>query len=235
MSRRKKAPKKSHSIMVLDRSGSMGLIKQDTEGGFNALIEELQKDGAENVFVTLVQFDTDHETVYSQRPVVDVPKLNLQPRGLTALLDGVGEAIKRAEKFVRKGDNVVVTILTDGGENASREYSRDQILALIDEKRKDDWEFNFIGAGPNSWSGATLLGIDHSHTINYSGTGEDTHKVFRAAALSHVSKMRGGTSSYVATASALKTELEEDANINVNHAQIFVGGRPRRGSGKNLK
>src|SRR4051794_10171001 len=115
MSRRKKAPKKSHVIMVLDRSGSMSSIKSDTEGGFDSMIEELRKSAEGETLVTLVQFDTEHETVYEQKFLADVPKLTLKPRGGTALLDGVGEAIRRAEKFVRKGDNVAVTILTDGG------------------------------------------------------------------------------------------------------------------------
>lgn len=236
MGRRKKAPKKSHSIMVLDRSGSMVSIKKDTEGGFDTLIESLRDEGAE-AFVTLVQFDTVHDTVYEQKELDKVPKLKLVPRGATALLDGVGEAIRRAEKFVRKGDNVVVTILTDGGENSSREYSKKSLTKLMDEKRKDGWEFNFIGAGPSAWSGADLLGIGHTHTINYSGSAVDTAKVFRAAALSNVSKMHGGTSSYVATASALKAELEDTSvpDIQLPDAQVDFATPRRRGSGKNLK
>src|SRR3954466_6985626 len=101
MSRRRKAPKKSHVVLVLDRSGSMSSIKADTEGGFNTMIDELRKSAAEGTTVTLVQFDTEHETVYEQKALADVPKLDLKPRGATALLDGVGEAIKRAEKFVK--------------------------------------------------------------------------------------------------------------------------------------
>jgi hypothetical protein len=140
-----------------------------------------------------------------------VPKLDLLPRGGTALLDGVGEAIRRGEKFIRKGDNVAVTILTDGGENSSREYSKETVTALMDEKRKDEWEFNFLGAGPHAWAGAGLLGIAHSHTINYSGSGAHTHDAFAAAALSNSVKMRGGSSSYATSATALKSALEFDA------------------------
>src|SRR5687767_7247965 len=141
MGRRSKASKKSHSIVVLDRSGSMSSIKNDTEGGFNEFIAELRKGAASDTYVTLVQFDTVHDTLYEQKPVSDVPNLKLVPRGATALMDGVGEAIRRAEKFVRSGDNVVVTILTDGGENSSREYSKEALTKLMDEKRDDGWEF----------------------------------------------------------------------------------------------
>jgi secreted protein with Ig-like and vWFA domain len=231
MGRRRKAPKKSHSIMVLDRSGSMSSIKEDTEGGFNEFIKSLRE--TDNTFVTLVQFDTRYDTVYEQKPVADVPKLSLRPRGGTALRDGVGEAIRRAEKFVRPGDNVVVTILTDGGENSSREYSQEAITRLMDEKREDGWEFNFIGAGVHAWGGAQMLGIAHSHTINYSGAGDDTHDVFAAAAMSNIAKTRGLTSSYTESAPLLKAQLEAGHQPDV---QINIGAAPRRrGSGKNLK
>jgi len=230
MGRRKKATKKSHVIMVLDRSGSMSSIKKDTEGGFDSMIDELRKSAEGETLVTLVQFDTEHETVYEQKALADVPKLSLKPRGGTALLDGVGEAIKRAEKFVNAGDNVAVTILTDGGENSSREYSKEAVTALMDEKREDGWEFNYLGAGPQAWAGAGLLGIGHAHTINYSGNPADHAVAFRAAALSNVEKTRGGTSSYLATTPELKSSLEASAGSDVTLPEVninILGARPR--------
>jgi hypothetical protein len=223
--------------MVLDRSGSMSSIKNDTEGGFNEFIAELRKGAASDTYVTLIQFDTEYDTVYEQKPVSDVPKLKLVPRGATALRDGVGEAIRRAEKFVRSGDNVVVTILTDGGENSSREFSQDAIQKLMDEKREDGWEFNFIGAGVSAWGGAQMLGIAHSHTINYSGTGVHTHDAFAAAAASNVAKTRGLSSSYLEASPVLKAQLEDDAgSVTPPPVQVNIGVAPRRrGSGKNLK
>lgn len=238
MARRRKAPKKSHVIVVLDRSGSMSSIKSDTEGGFDSMIEELRTSAEGETLVTLVQFDTEHETVYAQKTLDDVPKLILKPRGRTALLDGVGEAIKRAEKFVNKGDNVAVTILTDGGENSSREYSKEAVTALMDEKREDGWEFNFVGAGPAAWSGAGLLGIGDSHTINYSGSGAATADAFTALAASNASKTRGGSSSYLASAPELKSRLETEANAQPGvQINIAPGAFPprKRGSGKDLR
>lgn len=229
MSRRKKAPTKSHVVMVLDRSGSMSSIQKDTEGGFDAMIKTLRDESASDTFVTLVQFDTQHETVYEQKPVGDVPNLSLKPRGGTALLDGVGEAIKRAEKFVRKGDNVAVTILTDGGENSSVEYSKDAITKLMDEKREEGWEFNFLGAGPASWQGASMLGIAHTHTINYSGAGLDNSVAFAAAAMSNVEKTRGRSSSYLTSSPELKAQLESSAD-QLPEVNIQIGAIRPQGS-----
>jgi len=235
MSRRKKAPKKSHVVVVLDRSGSMARIASDTVGGFNSFIKQLREDAAPNTFVTLVQFDTVHDTVYAQKPLADVPGLEFLPRGGTALLDGVGIAISRVEKFARKGDNVAVTIITDGGENSSVGYSKEAVTALIDTKREDGWEFNFLGAGPASWSGATMLGIGHAHTINYAGDAHSHGLAFTAAATSNVAKTRGRSSSYVESTPMLKAQLEGEAG-SVPDVQITIGAPPRRrGSGRNLK
>lgn len=239
MSRRKKAPKKSHLGVVLDRSGSMGNIALETKQGFDQMIEKLREEAATDTFVTLVQFDTEIETVYEQKALADVPELVFVPRGMTALLDGVGEAIRRMEKFVRAGDNVAITIMTDGGENSSHEFSKDAVTALMDEKRKDGWEFNFLGAGPGSWNGAQLLGIGHAHTINYAGDGHSHAVAFDALALSSVAKTRGRSSSYLTSAAALKSDLEATA-----HPAIIAGaddvstthvGNRRRGSGRLTK
>lgn len=244
MSRRKKAPKKSHIGVVLDRSGSMQSMALETEQGFDRMIEKTREGAEGDTYVTLVQFDTDIDTVYSQRHVNDVPKCTLIPRGGTSLFDGIGEAIRRMEKFVRKGDNVLITIMTDGGENSSQEYHKKTINELMDSKRKDGWDFNFLGAGPAAWQGAEMLGIRRDFAINYAGNPVQQDAAFAAVAASNVAKTRGLESSYTASALSLKTELENDtdwvpdaqAGVQINIAPQPLG-KPirRRGSGKNLK
>ena len=85
-------PQHSLIAVLLDRSGSMESIKSDTEGGFNAFIAEQRKEPLD-IRVTLAQFDTDYDVVYANRPVQDVPPLELQPRGMTALYDALGKLI----------------------------------------------------------------------------------------------------------------------------------------------
>ena len=118
-------PQRTLIAVLLDRSGSMECVKSDTEGGFNAFIDE-QRGEPGDARVTLAQFDTDYEVVYANRPIADVPPLALQPRGGTALYDALGRLITDvgAELAALPEDErpgtVVVVVLTDGHENSSR-------------------------------------------------------------------------------------------------------------------
>lgn len=85
----------THIYLLLDRSGSMQSIKTDTEGGFAAFVEEQKRTDGE-CRVTLAQFDNHYDVVYADRPIADVPPLELQPRGSTALLDAMGKLITDA-------------------------------------------------------------------------------------------------------------------------------------------
>lgn len=119
-------PNLTHLYFLLDRSGSMQSIKDDTEGGFDAFIAE-QRSQPGDCRVTLAQFDDRYEEVYQDVPVADVPPLSLSPRGSTALLDSIGRLLGEAggrlaalPEHERPGV-VIVGIMTDGHENSSRE------------------------------------------------------------------------------------------------------------------
>lgn len=249
MGRRKKkdASVSNHVIVVQDRSGSMGSRVEETISGFNQFIQELKEKGAGSTFVTLVQFDTRVAVLYSEKPLAEVPELNsttYSVQGMTALNDAVAQAITRTEGKVKEGDNVAVTIMTDGGENSSQEYPStpeglERIRALIGRKEADGWEFNYLGAGPASWAGAQSLGIASSHTINYGNAAEDHQVAFRAAAMSNVAKTRGLTSSYAASTPLLKADLESKAgyvdpsNLTVDPGLTVVP--TPRGSGRRVR
>lgn len=154
-------------LMILDRSGSMSPLADDTVGGFNAFIEQQKKEPGD-ALVTLLLFDHNHETVFSAQPIGSVEALTTKkyiPGGNTALLDAVGRGVCDLERaLVSMGDGrpgkVIVVIMTDGRENASREYKREQIQKLVQEKSKNyGWSFLFLGANVDAFAEAGHIGV----------------------------------------------------------------------------
>ena len=151
--------------LVIDRSGSMQSIKKDAEGGVNAFVEQQAKEPGE-ASLTLVQFDTEYEFLHRGVPIGKVPKYELVPRGMTALLDAVGRAINETGERLAKIDErdrpglVVFVIMTDGLENSSVEFSNEQVKQMIEEQQtKYNWHFTFLGADQNAFDEAGKLGI----------------------------------------------------------------------------
>lgn len=152
-------------VVILDRSGSMENIARDMEGGFNSMIREQRaQEGTCNV--TLVQFDSEEiETVYTGKPVGEVPPLVLSPRGGTPLLQAVGQTITQVETVLahlpedQRPEQVMVLIITDGQENTSREFTRDQVKTLVERKTKEGWAFVYLGANVDAFAESGSLGI----------------------------------------------------------------------------
>lgn len=175
--------------VVLDRSGSMGIVQNDTKGGFDAFVQEQAKSPVEAV-LTLVQFDTIYEFVHESKPIKNVPPLDFQPRGATALLDALGRAITETGKRLKDMDEakrperVVFVIITDGEENSSHEYKREQILDMIKHQREAyKWEFVFLGANQDSFAQAGSIGIPINTTMNYGQNKAGVKGMFAATAL----------------------------------------------------
>jgi Mg-chelatase subunit ChlD len=152
-------------VVVLDRSGSMESIKNDMIGGFNTFIAEQKKLPGE-CLVTLTQFDTEYDIVYSGKPLKDVPGLELVPRGSTALLDAVGRTINdvgarlKATAEDQRPERVLFVIVTDGQENVSHEFTITAINQMVTHQRdKYKWEFVYLGANQDSFAEAQKLGI----------------------------------------------------------------------------
>lgn len=159
--------------VLLDRSGSMEAIKSDTEGGFNAFIDAQRKDPLD-VRVTLAQFDTQYDVVYANRPVRDVPPLDLQPRGMTALYDAVGRLITdvgselSALPEAERPGKVTVVVLTDGHENSSREWTHQAVGEAIRRQERDyAWEFVFLGANMDAVAIGQRLGFAPDRSMTY--------------------------------------------------------------------
>lgn len=170
-------------VFILDRSGSMSGLEQDTIGGFNSMLEKQRKEPGEAV-VSTVLFDHENQVIHDRVAIADVPKLTDREyfvRGNTALLDAVGGAIHHIgniHKYARKEDvpeKTLFVITTDGMENASRRYSYDRVKQMIErQKERFGWEFIFLGANIDAAKEAKRFGIDASMVANYHSDSEGT-------------------------------------------------------------
>jgi len=193
----------THLYFLLDRSGSMQSIKTDTEGGFAAFIEE-QRRAVGECRVTLAQFDDQYEIVFADTPVADVGRLDLQPRGSTALLDAMGRLITEAGAALaalpedQRPGSVVVAIMTDGLENASREWTHPAVKALVEQQTTAyQWQFLYMGADQDAIDVGTGLGVGAAHMVSYT---------------------RGNVDKVMAASSAKVSDLRRDRSVDASAA-----------------
>ena len=179
----------THITVILDRTGSMESIRDDIIGGFNAFLEEQQKLPGKAT-MTLVQFDSQdpYEVLCRFAPVSEAPKLDRKvyvPRASTPLLDAIGRGINDLEASIGSMDKkarplkVVLAIVTDGQENASREFNKAQIVKMIEEKtKKNDWQFVFLSSDLNAIRDAEAYGIDMQMSLAYVKDSQGTRNAF---------------------------------------------------------
>lgn len=176
-------------IVVLDRSGSMELIKNDTIGGFNTFLEE-QKKIKGKAKMSLILFDDQYEVVFVNKDIKEVKKLDdntFVPRGWTALLDAVGKTINEnhglinSKKGKDKPEKVVFVIITDGQENNSKEYTKESVFKMINEmKTNENWKFMFLGANQDAINEAGQYGIDAGSSLTYSADSKGVQSSYNA-------------------------------------------------------
>jgi uncharacterized protein YegL len=172
-------------LFVLDESGSMESIKKETITGLNEQIQELRKTSNIKTYVSLVKFSGSVDTLYWNRPLEEVLELTNEtytPNGATAMLDAVGISVNRLRNETTVKDNDVsylVVIVSDGAENASREYTWDMVRELI-TKCKDDkaWTVTYLGANQDLTQVRQSLNIDIGNTLSYITTGTGTQYAF---------------------------------------------------------
>ena len=163
-------------ITIIDRSGSMQPLKSDVDGAFDAFVSDQLKVPSE-ARLTLVQFDSDVETLFVAKPLVEVPRMNLVPRGMTALLDAIGTTLSVQQQRIQReswAELVIVVIATDGCENASREYSRPAIVSMVKDAEARGWKFIYLASNQDAFHAARDLGssaqYSMSHDANALGT-----------------------------------------------------------------
>lgn len=166
-------------IFILDESGSMSPLKDDTIGGFDSFIEKQKKEAGE-CKVTTVLFNNAVYKIHDAVDINEVTSLDISytPMGTTALLDAIGTTID--EVGIRLANTpeeerpgkVLVVITTDGYENASKEYTQDMVKRMIQlQQNTYNWTFMFLGADIDAKQVGGSYGISHSHTYTKSAGG----------------------------------------------------------------
>lgn len=148
-------PRDTDIIVILDRSGSMETMKFDMLGGLWQFVKD-QKAVKGNAYFTLVQFNSEWELVYDSVNIQEVDVLELEPRGNTALLDAIGLTFARLYSVHR---NQICVIITDGLENASTEFTKADIVSMIEAREKLGWKFIYLGANQDAIQEGVGLGI----------------------------------------------------------------------------
>ena len=170
-------------VFILDRSGSMRGLEEDTIGGFNSMIEKQKKEDGE-AYISTILFDDRTEVLHDRLPVGRVEPMNDRQyyvRGCTALLDALGGAIHHignVHKYAREEDRPEKTlfiITTDGQENSSHIYSHSKVKKMVErQQKKYGWEFLFLGANIDAITTAGRFGIGAERAFNYHSDHEGT-------------------------------------------------------------
>lgn len=174
-------------VFVIDRSGSMSNIAKDMEGGLETFISEQKKNNLGQCDVSIYQFDDHYDVVYENVDINQAPKYSLTPRGSTAMLDAVGRTINSVGETLSKmkeedrPDRVLFVIITDGYENASKEFKDHQVKDLIKQQTEQyNWTFTYLGANQDAWAVGTSLGMDQSKILKYAADQMGTQNAWKS-------------------------------------------------------
>ena len=185
----KHANETTELVFILDRSGSMKGLENDTIGGYNATIEKQQSEPG-SARVTTVLFN-DHIDVCMSRVdvacVEPMTRRQYQPCGCTALLDAVGQTIRMINKqqkadLAGRPDHTIFVITTDGMENSSSTYTLEKVRKMIEKRKaKNGWEFMFLGANMDAIATAANMGISADRAATYVCDAKGTEVMYAAA------------------------------------------------------
>lgn len=164
-------------VCVLDKSGSMGSVREDARSGLNAFVKDQLE--VRDANLTVVWFDHEWRVGYEGK-LSAFQSLDVYPiGGMTALLDAVGKTIAHVgRRFSHEHpEKVILAVLTDGHENSSKEYTTQTVADLIKEHReKYGWGVVFLGADQDAWDAAQHMGFEKGTTVSYDSA--DTRKGF---------------------------------------------------------
>lgn len=170
-----KAGPNTEILAILDRSGSMENIADDQIGGFNRFVQE-QKNVPGAARMTMILFDHEYLPLYAGKVLPEVEPLSRKtyiPRGSTALFDAIGRTLNEQGARIDKegwAEKVIVIIVTDGLENASKEFTSGRIKEMVKEREAKGWSFIYTGANQDAFLVASAFGMANMHTQSYAAT-----------------------------------------------------------------
>jgi|SRR5579863_2214807 len=223
---------KTEIIFLVDRSGSMSTIAAAMTAGIDEFIQK-QKKVAGECLVSLYDFDDAYETKYEALSLWNVPTYTLEPRGMTALYDGIGKTVSKVGERLRRTaeterpSQVLFVIVSDGGENSSQEFrgepGRKRIFDMITHQRsKYQWEFIFLGANQDAYAIGTSLGVHGSNTVSYSATEVKTRGM--------ISSLSANVASYRGSGQKTMENLFDQATYNAATGDNLGGNNPLGGA-----
>ncbi len=164
---------------LLDETGSMDSVRDKTVSGFNEYVATLRTTETPTL-LRLMTFNTEEFNVVYDfeeiQSVADLTREAYRPRELTNLYDAIGKLIHDSEDYLKEmspGPRVMCTIMTDGEENSSSEYTRAAIFKLITDKEKEGWAFVYLGANQDAWAASESIGIHRRNSANYQADAPD--------------------------------------------------------------
>ena len=176
-------------VFILDASGSMYELTDDTIGGFNSMLAEQRRKDSK-VLISTVTFNDSSRVVHDRvdiREVKDLTRDDYVAGGCTALIDAMGDAIRHIStihKYIRPEDvpaSTLFIITTDGMENASHRYSSAEVKRMVEQKKEQGWEFIFMGANIDAVETAKCYGISADMAATYVSDRAGTRTNFKAA------------------------------------------------------
>lgn len=166
-----------HVLFVIDSSGSMATKADDVRGGFNSYVESLREDAASSYRLTAVTFDTQVTTLFTDATLEQTPALdgtNYRPGGNTALYDALGVSVAELTGALSKEgkpygeERALVIVMTDGEENSSRRFTKEQVVSEITAREAaGNWSFIYLGADQDAWAAAQGLGFVAGNVAAY--------------------------------------------------------------------
>ena len=189
----------THVALIVDRSGSMSSCREEAQEAVNSFVKQ-QAEGVGECRVTLVEFDHVYAAVYTDVLAAVAPKYVLEPRGMTALLDAMGHTIHSlGQRLAAMAEDdrpglVVVVVMTDGHENASKEYTHVGVAEMVKvQQEKYGWQFVFLGADPTVAAAAVALNVSADTSASYKNVADAAVVTSDMLCEARVSRSRGSS------------------------------------------